>query len=136
MLAAGAVVVDRSGRVLLVRRGHPPRAGEWSLPGGHVEPGETPEDAAVREVLEETAVAARLVCGLGVVSVEGEGRTYAIHEHLLVPLDEMPRPQAGDDAADARWIDPRDVDALGVRDATRAVLAQGLAEARARCRIR
>jgi mutator protein MutT len=53
----GAVVHDEAGRLLLVRRGHPPNAGTWSLPGGRVEPGETLEQAVVREVREETGVA-------------------------------------------------------------------------------
>src|SRR4051812_36423779 len=53
---AGAVVRDRDGRLLLVRRGHAPSEGLWSVPGGRVEDGETPEQAAAREVLEETGL--------------------------------------------------------------------------------
>src|SRR5436190_190421 len=51
---AGAVVRDDHGRLLLVRRGRPPSAGLWSLPGGRIEPGESAAAAAAREVWEET----------------------------------------------------------------------------------
>ncbi|HEX8791087.1 MAG TPA: NUDIX domain-containing protein [Polyangiaceae bacterium] len=131
-LAVGAVVVDAQGRVLLVRRGRPPSVGSWSLPGGHVEPGETLEAAIAREVLEETAVRARVVCALGVVPVAREGYAYEIHEHLLVPLELAPDPRGGDDAADARWVHPADAAAMGLRPDAQAVVASGLAEARRR----
>ena len=128
----GAVIVDRSGRLLLVRRGRPPGVGTWSLPGGHVEAGETLEAAVVREVREETGVATRVVCGLGVVALEREGFVYAIHEHLLVPLADGAHPVAGDDADDARWVSREELVALGVRGDAVAVIERGLAEAKAR----
>src|SRR5437763_11981549 len=53
---AGAVIRDRPGRILLVLRANDPGRGLWSLPGGRVEPGETPEQAVVREVREETGL--------------------------------------------------------------------------------
>ena len=131
-MVVGAVVLDRRGRVLLVRRGRPPSAGSWSLPGGHVEAGESLDAAIAREVLEETAVRARVVCALCVVPVEREGYAYSIHEHLLVPLDPAAEPHAGDDAADARWVDPGQAAAMGLRPDARAVVTSGLAEARRR----
>ena len=76
-MAAGVVVVDPIERVLLVRRGRPPAAGEWTLPGGRVEDGESPEAAAVRELREETAIDGRVVASLGVVEIEREGVRYA-----------------------------------------------------------
>lgn len=103
--AAGAVVLDAQGRVLLVKRGRPPGRGQWTLPGGKLEPGETPADAVVREVLEESGIHARVVGELGVVPVDADGYRFAIHEHLLVPLDGSQAalvPVAGDDAAEAR----------------------------------
>jgi len=54
-VGVGAVVVDQ-GKVLLVRRRFEPSAGYWSFPGGHVEPGETLEEAVLRELLEETGL--------------------------------------------------------------------------------
>lgn len=129
--AVGAVVVDAQGRVLLVRRGRPPRVGSWTLPGGRLEPGETFAQAVAREVLEETAVDAEVVCGLGAVDVRGEGFAYRIHEHLLRARDASP-PQAGDDAADARWATRDEALGLGVRAEAMAVVDRGLAEARSR----
>jgi ADP-ribose pyrophosphatase YjhB (NUDIX family) len=132
--AVGAVIVDDAGRVLLVRRGGPPRAGTWTLPGGRIEPGESLEDAVLREVREETSLRARVVCQLGVVPVSGEGFAYEIHEHLLTPLGD-PTPRAGDDADDARWVLRRDLAAFAVRDDAVAVIDRALAEARARSLI-
>lgn len=131
-MAVGAVVLDAPGRVLVVRRGRAPSAGEWSLPGGRVEAGESLQAAIVREVLEETGVGARVVCPLCVVPVAREGYAYAIHEHLLTALEPAPEPHAGDDAAEARWIDPVDAPALGLRPDAQAVVASGIAEARRR----
>jgi len=56
--ASTAVLFDDEGRILLVLRNREPGAGEWSLPGGFVENGESPEDAAKRELLEETGLTA------------------------------------------------------------------------------
>jgi ADP-ribose pyrophosphatase YjhB (NUDIX family) len=56
-----SVVIRRAGRVLLVRRARPPFAGRWSLPGGRIEPGESPAEAIVREVREETGLRVRTV---------------------------------------------------------------------------
>lgn len=129
--AVGAVVVHPTGRVLLVRRGRPPGVGSWTLPGGRLEAGESFEAAVVREVAEETGLRARAVCPLGVVQVAREGYAYAIHEHLLEPLDDA-TPRAGDDAADVRWVTRRELAALGVRADAVGVIDRGLAEARAR----
>ena len=130
--AVGAVVVDRERRFLLVRRGRPPGVGTWTLPGGRVEPGEAREKAVVREVREETGVAAVVVCGLGVVHVAREGYWYAIHEYLLLSLGEAAAPVAADDADDARWASREDLRVLGVRPDAIAVIERGLAEARGR----
>jgi ADP-ribose pyrophosphatase YjhB (NUDIX family) len=131
--AAGAVVVDRGGRVLLVKRGRPPSLGSWTLPGGRLEAGESPEAAVVREVAEETEVRARVVCPLGVVRIAREGFLFAIHEHLLVPLDERrAQPRAGDDAAEARWVERSELEVLGVAPDAVAVVDRGLAEALSR----
>jgi ADP-ribose pyrophosphatase YjhB (NUDIX family) len=131
-VAVGAVVLDGTARVLLVRRGRPPGRGDWTLPGGRVESGEALEDAVAREVREETGVAARVVCGLGVVAIVREGFSFAIHEHLLVPLTDSPIPTAGDDADDACWAAREALATLGVRADAVAVIDRGLGEARAR----
>jgi mutator protein MutT len=110
-------VLDRAGRVLLICRGRAPSAGEWTLPGGRVEPGETPEEAVVRELREETGIEGTVVAPLGVVAVErgdeGARVRYAIHEFLVTARSG--RLAAADDAADARWVERRDLEPLGVR---------------------
>ena len=52
----GAIVADGQGRLLMIKRGHEPGAGLWSIPGGRIEPGETDAEALVREMLEETGL--------------------------------------------------------------------------------
>jgi ADP-ribose pyrophosphatase YjhB (NUDIX family) len=128
VLAVGGVVVDRAGRVLLVRRARPPMMGAWTLPGGHVEEGESLETAIVREVREETAIATRLVCPLGVVNITRDRFAYAIHEHLLIPLADQ-TPRAGDDAAEARWSARHELPELGVLPDATEVIDRGLVEA-------
>ncbi|HEY2516366.1 MAG TPA: NUDIX hydrolase [Polyangiaceae bacterium] len=126
--AAGAVVIREDGRVLLIRRGRPPGAGEWTLPGGKVEPGETPAEAIVRELREETGLAIEVVAALGVVPLDRGGFSYAIHEHLCVPRAGQPETLCpADDAADARWVHPSDLARYSVTPAVAAVVAEALA---------
>ena len=110
VVCAGAVVRDPAGRVLLVLRGHPPAQGLWSLPGGRVEPGESPAEAAVREVREETGL--EIVVGSLLASVEfGD---YLVHDFAGDVIGgEL---QAGDDADDVRWCSPEDMAALPLTD--------------------
>ena len=129
VVAVGGVVVDRAGRVLLVRRACSPDAGAWTLPGGHVEEGETLEEAVVRELREETGLETRVLCRLGDVGIEREGVSYSIHEHLMLPLDDA-SPRAGDDAAEVRWANCAELVALGVRTEAIEVIERGLVEAR------
>ncbi|REF35542.1 ADP-ribose pyrophosphatase YjhB (NUDIX family) [Thermasporomyces composti] len=102
----GAVVKDASGRMLMVRRGRPPGMGLWSLPGGRVEPGESDEDAVVREVWEETGLAVtvgRLLGTAQIPTADGDIQVVRDYECAVVdPSRSDPRP--GDDAADARWV--------------------------------
>jgi mutator protein MutT len=129
-LAVGAVVVDRRGRVLLIRRARSPDAGTWTIPGGRVEPGETVEVAVVRELREETALDARVIGRLGLETVTADDVTYTIHEHLLVPVGDQPA-RAGDDASEVCWAALADVAALGVRQEVIAILERGIARAQA-----
>jgi 8-oxo-dGTP diphosphatase len=97
------VIREPGGRLLLIQRGHEPGAGLWSLPGGHVEPGETNEQAVARECLEETGL--RVVCGrlLGAVELPGPaGAISDVRDYLAdVVGGEL---AAGDDAAAVRWV--------------------------------
>jgi 8-oxo-dGTP diphosphatase len=106
-LGVGAVVVDHD-RLLLVRRGRGPAQGDWSVPGGKVELGETLVEAVTRELREETGLDG--VCGrlLGWAErIEPDGH-YVImdFEVTLVGDDE---PTAGDDAAEAAWVELHEV---------------------------
>lgn len=104
---AGAVVVDDAGRLLLVRRGRAPALGTWSLPGGRVEPGETPEQAAAREVAEETGLTVEVGALLATVELAAGFRVHDFAARVVGGSL-----SAGDDADDARWVDPADLDRL------------------------
>jgi 8-oxo-dGTP diphosphatase len=107
----GAVVVDDSGRLLVVLRGRPPGLGLWSLPGGRVEPGEDDHTAVLRELREETgleATAGRLV---GALDLPGPGgHVYDLRDYAATVTGGVLR--AGDDAAEARWVTPAALRAL------------------------
>jgi len=105
LLTTDCVVVDGRGRVLLVRRGHPPFKGKHALPGGFVEIGETVEEACRRELMEETGVKAGPLRLLGVYS--DPKRDPRAHTCSVVFLARIARatPKAGDDAAAAEWIE-------------------------------
>jgi 8-oxo-dGTP diphosphatase len=117
-VCVGAIAVDAD-RLLLVRRGHGPAAGTWSIPGGRVEPGELLAEAVVRELLEETGVEG--VCGelVGWAERFTEVDHYVILDFRVAVLEDT-NPVAGDDAAEARWVPVVDVAELD--------LADGLAE--------
>lgn len=120
---AVGVVCLRDDEVLLIRRGRPPRLGEWSLPGGRVEPGETVREAALRELREETGVEADL---LGLVEVidglfPAEGRHYVLID--FVARWRSGEPVAGDDAAEAAFHPLSAVPRLVAWDETVRVIA-------------
>jgi 8-oxo-dGTP diphosphatase len=106
VVCAGAVVRDDAGRLLLIRRANAPSEGLWSVPGGRVEIGESPAEAAVREVREETGLE---------VEVGGLMATVEIGDYLVHDFEARVvggRLRAGDDATDARWCSPDEAVAL------------------------
>jgi 8-oxo-dGTP diphosphatase len=102
----GGIVFDPYGRLLLIRRLNNPGSGQWSLPGGRVEPGETDKEAVVRELFEET--------GLDVIpgTLVGTVRRgpYEIFDYACEVEGGVLT--AGDDASEARWSDAADLAAL------------------------
>lgn len=119
-------IVWKGERVLLVRRGKPPGYGEWSLPGGSQELGETLFQAAAREVLEETGVTAAPASVLTAVDNIVPGPDGAILFHYTI-VDVVAdwvagEPQAADDVLDARWATLAEADALVAWEPLRVVL--------------
>lgn len=117
-LCVGAVLVD-DGRLLLVRRGRAPGAGEWSVPGGRVQSGETLPEAVLRELMEETGIEG--LCGdlLGWVELIDHGHHFVVLDFAVTTLDPID-PVAGDDALEAEWVP---LDDVGER-----ALVEGLAQ--------
>jgi 8-oxo-dGTP diphosphatase len=101
----GAVVHDEAGRLLLIRRGHAPSAGLWSVPGGRVEPGETEAEAVVREVSEETGLRVVPRSVVGRVRIPGDGVLFTVTDWLCTLAEPDQVPVAGDDADDVRFVD-------------------------------
>jgi 8-oxo-dGTP diphosphatase len=120
---AVGVVCLRGNEVLLIRRGTPPRQGEWSLPGGRIEPGERAIDAGLRELREETGVEARVTGLLDVVDglFPDAGRHYVLIDYAAEWVSG--EPVAGDDAMDARFVALDQVDGLIDWSETRRIIA-------------
>lgn len=115
----GAILTG-DGRILLIKRGHEPEAGRWSLPGGRIEPGETDEQALIREVREETGL--EVIPGPLVGEVDRPapgGRVLRIRDYAATVIGGTLA--AGDDADDARWF--------GIGELGRLLLSTGLLEA-------
>ena len=124
---AVGIVCFRKDQVLLIRRGTPPKQGEWSLPGGRVEPGEPVRVAALRELREETGVQARLIDLVDVVDAIFINRAGDLITRHYVLVDFVAEwisgePVAGDDAADARFFHLSDLASLEMWDETLRVI--------------
>ena len=110
-VAVGAVALGPEG-ILLVRRGHGPAAGTWSVPGGRVATGETLHEAVVREVSEETGIQVAIDRFLGWVERIDEGPPamhFVILDFEVTPLDADAVAVAGDDAAEVAWVPVADL---------------------------
>jgi len=111
----GAIITDSMGRLLLIKRGHEPQAGRWSLPGGRIEAGESDQQALVREVREETGLVVTPGPLAGVVErPQPAGHVLVIRDYTAtVGGGDL---AAADDAADARWVYPDDFGGLDLTD--------------------
>jgi 8-oxo-dGTP diphosphatase len=128
LVGVGAVIID-DGRVLLVKRGHPPLAGEWSIPGGVLELGETLREAAVREAREETCLTVEPAELLGVYDRVLRDDTGGILYHFVL-IDFLCRPlsgkaQAADDADEVRWFTLNEIEKLALARDTAEVVRLG-----------
>jgi mutator protein MutT len=116
IVGVGAVIFDEGGRVLLVERGHAPMQGEWSLPGGALEVGETLEDGVKREVLEETGLIVETVAMIEVFNRIARDNAGQVQFHYVL-VDYLCRviegtPACASDARDLRWAARNELDML------------------------
>jgi mutator protein MutT len=129
VVAVGVVLLDGD-RVLLVRRARPPGVGKWTVPGGKVGLGETMRDAAARELMEETGLAATLGPVVEVLErIVRDGETIAYHYVIIDFLGTDPRGTlvAGDDATEARWVPVADLDRTDTTDGLAPVVERARA---------
>lgn len=106
-IGVGALVFNRDGQVLLIKRNQAPACGFWSIPGGKQEAGESLAEACCREVLEETGVAVTLACIIAVVERRTEGFHYVIIDYLAYPVDKGDIVLiAATDVAESVWVSP------------------------------
>jgi 8-oxo-dGTP diphosphatase len=133
IVAVGAVILDGS-RVLLVQRGQEPLKGQWSLPGGAVETGETLHAALVREVREETCLEVEVgpvVEVLDSIRLGADGRPeyhYIIIDYTCrVRAGTSLSPECGSDAAAVEWVDAVHLERYQVTSTAIAVIRKALA---------
>lgn len=112
-ILAASIAVFREGRVLIATRTKPPGAGVWSLPGGLVEVGETLEEAALRELMEEVGVEARIVDFNRHVQRVDRDEDGRVRHHFVVAsfVGAWTGGEAtvGPEAGEVRWVNPRDL---------------------------
>jgi len=131
LVGVGAIIID-SDRVVLVKRGHAPLQGKWSIPGGVLEVGETLRRAACREALEETGLTVEPGELLGVferVLPDEQGRM----KYHYVLIDFLCRKvagelTAGDDADEVRWFRREELAELGLSRETAEVILKGFSK--------
>lgn len=127
--AVGAIVI-RGDEALLVKRNNPPGRGLWSIPGGSIELGETVQEAAEREIREETGIVIRAkepIYTFDVIERDDQGRIrfhYVIVDLLADYVSGEPSPRS--DACEARWVSSKELEKLTVSSITRKVLKETL----------
>ena len=108
-MGVGAIVLGQGNKILMIKRGKPPRINSWSLPGGAQKLGETIYEAAIREVREETSIEVEIAGLIDVVDSIHRDQAGVVQYHYTL-IDVLARPMggalaAGADAIDARWFE-------------------------------
>ena len=124
-VAVGAIVLDAQGRVLVVERGKPPGVGQWTVPGGRLEAGETLAQAVAREVREETGLVVEVGALACVVERMGEDYHFVILDYVARVIGGTL--QAGDDARAVRFVDDTELAALPTTEGLVAVIERARA---------
>ena len=106
-LHASTVVLDADGRLLLVQEQKAASHGKWNLPGGHVDHGESPVAAAIRETAEETHLSVQPQYMVGIYSGKRAVRFVCVARH-----DGKAEPKAGDEILAVRWFAPAEIVAM------------------------
>lgn len=130
LVGIGAIIIE-DGRVVLVKRAHPPIQGQWSIPGGVLEVGEMVREAAVREAREETGLIVEPGELLGVYDRVLRDPTARVQYHYVL-IDFLCRRVGGEllaasDAAEVRWFTPEELPALKLAEDTQDVVEKGFA---------
>jgi len=122
-----SVLVEHEGKVLLVQRGRPPAAGYWAFPGGRVELGEKLAEAAAREVQEETGLQVEIGDLVDRAEIIRRDASGTIEAHFVVMVFAgrylAGTPRAGDDAAEAEWLEPDAAIRLNLTEDTARILS-------------
>ncbi|MDH4413914.1 MAG: NUDIX hydrolase [Rhizobium sp.] len=119
---ASSAIVERAGRYLLVRRGNPPAADLYAFPGGRAEPGETPQETALRELFEETGIVGRNPRLFETVELLPEAGVTGSHFLLSVfevETDDAGEAEAQSDALEAGWFLPQEILDLPIPESVR-----------------
>jgi 8-oxo-dGTP diphosphatase len=131
VIAVGAVIWNEKGEVVLIRRGKPPRKGEWSIPGGRVEWGETLRDAVLREIMEETGLGVEILGSIETLDSIARDEAGGVLRHYVL-ADFAAKAvsgslKAGSDAEDAIWVPFGRIGDYGLWKETRRIIEKSAA---------